>query len=136
MARVSADKDGQIEGFSYHDGSLDGVVAANDGKELHLALRSVEGERRVLTLRNLKAVHVKGFREGNIVLDLSLFSSDEAARIDELKSSLKTRLYLDADQLPPDAKVFWLAPSFGADIVAVCGEVEVSEVGVTLALIR
>jgi hypothetical protein len=134
MSRVSCDDNGFLRGFHYHDGFLDGVLARSDGSEVHLGLRSCEGERRVLTLRSVVALHVEGFREGNIVLNLRILPGARVVGDAELREILAERLFLDPANLNTDANVFLLESSIGADVIAVCGEAEISEIGVTLVL--
>ncbi|WP_157758521.1 hypothetical protein [Cystobacter fuscus] len=133
-SRLSCDENGFLKGFPYHDGFLDGVLAG--GTEVHLALRSSRSERRVLTLRRVVMFHVEGFREGNIVLNLRLLRADQVASDAEVRRILADRLFFDPAKLGADSSVFLLEASFGAEVVAICGEVEISEVGVTLALSR
>ena len=131
---LSCDESGRVRGFSYHDGFLDGVLAG--GPEVHLALRSTEGHCRVLTLRQVAALHVEGFREGNIVLNMRLLPAKGAAIDAEVRAALASRLFLDPAKLDTDSNVFLLESSFGADVVAICGSAEVSEIGVKLTLSR
>ena len=136
MVRVSCDEKGFVMGFPYHDGFLDGVLTSNAGEEVHLALRSSGGERRVLTLRHVVALHIEGFREGNILLNLRMLSAGRVAGDAEVQRILSERLFLDPAKLRADATVFLLESSFGADVVAICSEVEISEVGVMLTISR
>jgi len=126
------DESGFVRGFAHHDGYLEGVLTDDVAKEAHLAIRSTSGERRVLTLRGVTALDVSGFREGNIIQNLRMWSAAKAAGDPEVRRSLDERLYLDATKLPPNASVFILESSFGANLIAVCAELFVSEVGTTL----
>ena len=134
MHSVSSDENGFLRGFPYHDGFLDGMITDDATKEVHLALRSSSGERRVLRLRHVEALHVDGFREGNIVSNLRMLPAARAAGDVQVRGMLAERLFLDAANLRPDTVVFWLESSFGAEVVAVCAEVAVSEAGATFAL--
>jgi hypothetical protein len=131
---VSCDENGFVRGFPYHDGTFDGVLTGAGGGEVHLALRSSQGERRVLTLRRVVAFHVEGFREANIVLNLRLLPAGRVVDDAVVGQLLADRLFLDAKNLTADTSVFLLESSFGAEVVAVCGVVEISESGVRLAL--
>jgi hypothetical protein len=132
--RLSCDENGMLVGFPHHDGSLDGVLMS--GTDAHLALRSSQGEPRVLTLRRVSSLHVGDFCQGNIVGSLWLFRGDQLAHRAHVQRALMEKLQLDAGKLAPTDMVFLLDSSYGADVVAVCGEVEVSEAGVTLARSR
>jgi len=134
MSRVCFDENGSIHGFPYHDGSLLGVLTDAKSRDIHLALCAVSGEQRILSLRNVKAMDVSGFREGNIVLDLSIFPAKRVANIAEVLKKLEERLFITEANLPPETLVFWLVSSYGAEILAVCDDVEVGEVGSRLAL--
>jgi hypothetical protein len=80
MPQVVCDGNGFVRGFPYHDGRLDGVLVSDCGTEVCLALRDTADGRRVLTLRHVSALHVDGFRQGNIVLNLRTVPADQAGR--------------------------------------------------------
>jgi hypothetical protein len=128
------DQNGLVRGFPYHDGFLDGVLTGTTNGEVHLALRSSQQDRRVLTLRRVSALHVEGFREGNIVLNLWLLPKERLLKNAEIVRLLAERLDVDASKLASDAIVFRLDASFGADVLAVCGEAEISGVGARIAV--
>jgi hypothetical protein len=132
MARVTCDENGLVRGFSYHDGFLDGVLVG-DGGVVYLALRAQSGERRVLTLIGVTALSVDAFRKGNIVLDLRVLPATTAAADAGIAKLLADRLYLAPASLAPNAVVFRLESSIGADVLAVCAEVEISAAGTTLS---
>ncbi|MFY9343430.1 MAG: hypothetical protein WAT39_13120, partial [Planctomycetota bacterium] len=89
------------------------------------SLRDVDGEPRVVTLDGVVAFQMADFREGNLVCSMMLFSPERAASDAAISGMVRERLYLDATALPAGTKVFTLVPSYGADIVAVCGSVSV-----------
>ena len=130
----SIDENGFVRGFAHHDGHLEGVVTNGLAKEAHLAIRSTSGEQRVLSLRQVAALDVEGFREGNIIQNLRLLPAAKAAADREVRRWLDERLYLDATKLAVDAFVFILESSYGARVVAVCGGVDVSDAGATLGV--
>lgn len=127
---LSSDANGYVTGFSYHDGFLDGVIT--DGSDILLGLRSSRDEFRILTLRGIVGLHVEGFREGNIVLNLRLAPTAQAARDADVVRMLAERLFLEPVDLGMDTYVFVLDGSFGADVIAVCGGAEISEPGMRL----
>ena len=131
MTRVTCDENGLVRGFSYHDGFLDGVLVG-DGGIVYLALRAQSGERRVLTLTGVTALSVDAFREGNIVLDLRVLPATAGAADAEIAQLLADRLYLAPASLAATSVVFRLVSSFGAEVLAVCAEVEISAAGATL----
>ncbi|HEU5154339.1 MAG TPA: hypothetical protein VFU03_06395 [Gemmatimonadales bacterium] len=87
-----------------------------------------------MTLRRVVAFHVEGFREENIVLNLRLLPAGRVVDDAVVGRLLADRLFLDAKNLTTDTSVFLLESSFGAEVVAVCGVVEISEIGVRLSL--
>jgi len=122
---VSCDESGYPRGFSHHDGFLDGVLAV--GSDVLLSIRSIDEESRVVALRDVRALHVQAFRQGNIVLSLRLVPPSVVASDPEIRRMLSERLFLDSSDMTGAATVFRLEASYGADIIAVCGAVEVSE---------
>jgi len=134
MSRVSYDENGFLRGFPYHDGFLDGLLADDVSTDVHLTLRATSGERRVLTLRHVKALDVQGFREGNIILNLRVLPTARITSDAEILRMLADRLFLGPANLSADTMVFRLESSFGADILAICDDVEVSESGRRLTL--
>jgi hypothetical protein len=117
-------ENGLVRGFPYHDGGLDGVVLGPN-EEVHIGLRSVEGERRVLTLTGVKAMAVDEFREGNIVLDISLFAASKLNEHTVLRDVVAQRITIKAELIPVEKVIFWLESSYGADVVAICDAVYV-----------
>src|SRR5688572_13067177 len=134
MSAVSSDDNGVLRGFSYHDGYLDGVLVSDGGTTANLALRSSAGELRVLALRGLVALDVSNFREGNLVLNIRLLPAARIAGIDDVRTLLAERLFIEPAGIPTDAAIFLLESSFGADVVAICRDVQISEVRATQAL--
>jgi len=131
MTAVARDDSGFVRGFSYHDGYLDGLVLGDAGT-VYLGLRAQSGERRVLTLRGVEALSVHGLREGNIVLNLRVVLAATAGADAEMARLLSDRLYLEPRDLAADVLLFRLECSFGAEILAVCADVEVSAPGASL----
>ena len=127
MAKAACDENGFVRGFPYHDGFLDGILVEDGGKKLHLSLRAASGERNILTLQRVMTFHVENFREGNVVLNLRILSPDRVLNDKDIRHALMDRVFLDAANLPDDAVVFLLESSFGAEVLAVCHGVEVSQ---------
>ncbi|NUP98160.1 MAG: hypothetical protein HUU28_18545 [Planctomycetaceae bacterium] len=133
MAKIQSDEHGRVIGFPYHDGDLEGVLC--DGKTVHLALRSVGGERRVLSLRGVKHLAVDEFWLGNIVL--VMFLSDLAQRCagsDEFARQAAADWRIELGERSSGLLGFVLLSSYGATVRAVCDDAEVSEPGVTLSV--
>lgn len=137
MSTIDTDALGYVRGFPYHDGWLTGVLLDEDGEaRAHLALRSADGQRRVVTLSGLIALSLEGVREGNIVLSLRCCTKALLSRCPEVASVAEQRLGLTSAQLPEGCLVFVLESSYGADLVAACSEALVSDRGVGMTIVR
>lgn len=134
MTSLSTDEHGFLIGFPYSDGKLEGVVSNRAAGEMHLALRSSAGQPRVLTMHGVTAFEARELRQGNIVFSIRLLTASEAKSDLAICQELKDRLYKDIETLEPDAIVVELLPSYGADIIAICTGLTVSEEGVTLGV--
>jgi hypothetical protein len=133
MGRITCDENGFVRGFPYHDGSLDGVLVGGS-HEIHVAMRAVSGEQRVITLRGVKRLCVDEFREGNILLNIRVLPLAGAVSVPQLSQRLVDRLHLDLANMATDGVIFWLEGSYGAEVIAVCDSVDVSESGFHLVV--
>src|SRR5690349_10091762 len=68
-----------------------------------------------------------GLLAGEHPCESLVWPSDRAAGIPWLRKKLSEKLHLDLEKLAPDALVFHLDSSYGADITAVCRGVELTE---------
>jgi hypothetical protein len=127
---LPCDEQGIVTGFSYHDGFLDGVLVTKDGGEARFALRSLEGVRRVLTVRGLVRLRVGGCRQGNIVGYIWALRGEQATANLEVRRMLIEELGRPA--LPDGTLAFMIDTSYGANVIAICAEAFVSEPGITL----
>ncbi|MEQ1572560.1 MAG: hypothetical protein ABMA64_43470 [Myxococcota bacterium] len=123
---INTDPHGRVIGFAYHDGCVAGVALEADGKRVRIWLRSSSGQENVLVLAGVRALSVDGLREGNIVHAIRLHPIAEARVQFDVPPLVQARLGLDVGTLPVDEFVFLLEPSYGADFVAVCGDVELN----------
>ena len=87
---------------SFHDGVFQGVTIL--GNDVEFLLSTASGKCFRLTLRKVDTLTVSNFREGNIILDVT---------VDVLDSG---KLELSVN------------PSYGAEAVAVCDQVDYREV--------
>jgi hypothetical protein len=85
-------------------------------------------------LRGVVALHVEGFREGNIISSLRLLTLPQVLLDGELRRLFAERLFIEVATLQSDVVVFVVESSFGADVLAICGGVDVSEPGARLVL--
>ena len=135
MAKIQSDEHGRVIGFPYHDGYLDGLLC--DVSSVHLALRSVGGERRVLSLRGVKHLAVDEFWEGNIVLVMFLSPlAQKCAGTDEFARQAPADWRIELGERSAGLLGFVLLSSYGATVRAVCEDADVSEPGVTLAVVH
>jgi hypothetical protein len=67
------------------------------------------------------------FREGNIVGDLRLLSVAQASADAEVARRIEAKLFLEPSSIPEAARIFLLESSYGAELVAICDGIEVSD---------
>lgn len=124
MSNFTYDHDGTVTGFPYHDGHLDGLLIT-EREEVVLALRSIDGEHRLLKLSGVQYLDVDEFRQGNIVIDIYVLSKELLSRHEEFSKLVAAKLFVTAEQIRNDSIVFVLQSAYGAEIVAVCSDVNV-----------
>ncbi|MBI5537107.1 MAG: hypothetical protein HY898_30575 [Deltaproteobacteria bacterium] len=129
---MNLDADGVIRGVQYHDGRLEGVLV--DGDAAYLCVRSASGNQRFLALRDLFDICMDGFRRGNIILNMRVLSAAQAKADSAVGAKVSEKLFRELDSLHVDALVFVLDSSYGADVLALCGRVEISDVGTSLVV--
>ena len=61
----------------FHDGFLDGLLIDKDRGMVHVYLSTWEKERNTAVLSGVLMLKAGGFREGNIILDVSTRDHDE-----------------------------------------------------------
>lgn len=126
---LTVDEHDTVVGFTYHDGSLDGVVVDDLEKTARFALRDVAGGRNVVTLRGVAALAIADFREGNIVTFLSWLPAERAAATEWARAEL--RRHLDCDDAELDRQlvrgrfVFLMESGYGATAAAICADADV-----------
>ncbi|MGN7999518.1 hypothetical protein [Sphingomonas sp. 22176] len=121
---------------SFHDGYMTGI-AVGEGTAT-LSLKRANGEAWQLRLTAVQALKMDDFSQGNIILSLETFSSTplDGALIERLYEAPHPSVaakYRDAHlQLISrkmamieggEATLLVLTPSYGADLVALCGAV-------------
>ena len=123
---IDTDASGRAIGFAHHDGSVVSLTLEDNGRSFRIRLRSVSGQENVLLLSGVRALRVDGLREGNIVHAIRLHSVPAARAALDLPPLVRDRLGCDVATLPSEAFVFLLEPSYGAEVVAVCGDVRLN----------
>lgn len=122
MSNITCDPDGTVTGFPYHDGQLDGLLV-NEDKEVLLAVRSIDGERRLVRLCGVEHLNVDEFRQGNIVVDMYVMSKELLSSSAEFSKLVASKLFIPPDKLSNDSIVFVLQSDYGAEILAICSDV-------------
>lgn len=121
---------------SFHDGYMTGVAVGENSATL--SLRRADGEAWQVRLTAVQALKMDDFRQGNIILSLETFSgtASDVALIERLYEaphpSADTKYHDAHFQLVSrkmaaieggEATLLVLTPSYGADLVALCGAV-------------
>lgn len=110
-----------------HDGFLEGIIVKND-KSAILTLRDLSGVRYELELGKVEHLCANDFREGNIILDLTiergkncdvsllrtLYSSKHLERNPGLLDALLQRIEAE------DLALVSIDPSYGCSFLALC----------------
>jgi len=114
----------------FHDGLLMGVEIVGE-EEVILRLKDVDERRFILRMTGVSSIQVNEFREGNIILDLRVSERLEEYRdvisrlvfwTDDVDDSKWSRYIEDA--LKDNKKLLTIYPSYGAEVFALCSEVE------------
>ena len=121
---------------SFHDGYMTGVAVGEDNATR--SLKRANGEVWQIRLPAIQALKMDDFRQGNIILSLETFSSTPSdialiERLYEAPHPSAAPKYHDAHiQLisrkmamieSGETTLLVLTPSYGADLVALCGAV-------------
>jgi hypothetical protein len=116
--------------YSFHDGSVDGILVS--GKDAKVFLRDVSGSCFTMALSGVERLKVDDFREGNIILRLSMLAggkcdadlirdlyepSEHDRGADEFLSRLQERVNNEKLVLVE------ITPSYGCSLLALCAEV-------------
>jgi hypothetical protein len=122
---------------NFHDGYLTGVQLADE--QATLFLRRSNGVDSILNLHGLKVLQMEDFREGNIIFDVEVITGTEPK-----DASLLNRLFPAphpsaastfhdshaaclaghmAGIVAGETALIVVTPSYGADLVALCGSV-------------
>jgi hypothetical protein len=117
----------------FHDGALTSV-ALGPAKTLEIGVATVAGKRHKLVLSGLEKLRCDDFRQGNIVLDVTVYCGedpDESALRDlfELEVSESPDYFLQEARKIRDGEstLLVIAPSYGCELLALCAKVRVEE---------
>src|SRR5262249_53568780 len=140
VVTFSVDERGSLKSPNLHDGFVDGVVLEGE-KRVAVSLRDVSGQVFSMRLIEVEALVCNEFRQGNIILDITIFSG--IAPDDDALGSLfgsphpsvarehheqHKRLLQDrSDKIRKGVlKLVSIEPSYGCSLTALCGEVIIS----------
>lgn len=130
-----------IEVIPLHDATFEGILTAE--KDCILHFRRIDGVRSEVRLVEVLSLQMDDFREGNIVIHFEitkgemprstidwerLFPSPHPAAAEQYQSAyadhLKARI---SEVVSGSLTVVEMTPSYGADLVAACRSVTVTE---------
>ena len=127
---VSFSDDDSIIDPPVHDAKILGMLVTSQ-KKLIISMQLVDGSNVCLVLNDIKRIRSDGFREGNIVLDITIWKGDEV----DLKKiayvhGLETFYPLDSssyiqqamhDFLHEERLLVQIEPSYGCKLACICG---------------
>jgi len=118
----------------FHDGAFKGIFIA-DKKTVHLFVRDVRNQTYTVTLGGVEKLKMWDVFEGSIILGLELQETHRLTERDieevygpfddDRRDKLIPKLLLAAKQ--GHMKLFQMSASYGAQCVALCATVEISE---------
>jgi hypothetical protein len=113
----------------FHDGAVDSLSLKNN-TILEIGIANVNGENYKLILNGLDRLRCLDFRQGNIILDVSIVSGESPD-----KSALRYLLDLKEDEAPDflldkiekiERGILTfvnITPSYGCEVLALCSDV-------------
>ena len=127
-------EDGSIVNPDVHDAHILGLVMINK-KKLLLPVRLTDGSNLCLALSNIDCLRADDFREGNIILDITVSRGTEVDMSDiAYAHGLEQLLSSEANAFLNKAmqdffigiKLFvQINPSYGCKLVCICDEIQV-----------
>lgn len=136
-------EDGSILEPNVHDGRIIGLFTL-ENKKLLLPILMVNKSVTCIAFTDLECLRVDDFREGNIILDITISSGTDVDVTDiayahglEQFTSSETNPYLNkaVQNFITDKKLFvQINPSYGCKLVCICGGIEVLQNWIPLIL--
>lgn len=127
----------------FHDGFLDGIrVEYGESRRACLYVRTVEGDRFTATMDGVVALNMDGFKEGNIIFDVSVLAHNEIKSEhivevydlpleDEVRSKMISKLL---DRVAQDElNLVRIDPSYGASCAVLGRDFTLVEDAATLS---
>lgn len=117
----------------FHDGLLMGVEILGD-EEVVLRLKDVENRNFRLRLLRVSLLKVDDFRQGNIILDVTV-----SERLEDQREIIAWLAFSGTESDDPEVrryieeavknhwKLVTVAPSYGAEVFALCADIELVE---------
>lgn len=117
----------------FHDGLLTGVRILK-GENIDLYIEDVDGRKFIVKLISVRYMTIHEFLQGNIIFDLEVSErlEDHRKEIADLVfcpghvGDEKVTLYI-AEALEQKCKLVTINPSYGASLIALCGDIDVIE---------
>ncbi|WP_197339955.1 hypothetical protein [Ralstonia solanacearum] len=133
-AKFSLSSDGEMISPAIHDANLRGIVLV-DPDALYIPLRLVSGASVCIVLRGVIRLRADDFRQGNIVLDITVSGIDVKARdlmyvygiAQEAKAEMSFLVAAEKDFCDGKLKLVEINASYGCSLACVCRDIDVIE---------
>ena len=127
---VAIDPQGELRHPNLHDGAVEGIELET-GQGLRIALRGIAGRAYRLRMKGLRRLLCNEFREGNIILSLSI---ERRMRPDLRwlrhllgRTKDEDRLVAEAARAVAEGRLtlVTIVPSYGCELAALCESAEI-----------
>jgi hypothetical protein len=125
---IQTDQNWRVIGFPYHDGNIE-RICLEDGAAaptLRIAIRGSSGELSEVHVTEIILLRIDELRQGNIVHNIRAIPVAAVVGVGDVWRLLKEKLCLEQEQLPAVGVVLVLESSYGAQILAVCKDIQVN----------
>jgi hypothetical protein len=119
---------------SFHDGWFEGIIISDDDKTVYLFVRTVDKKRSTVLLRGVAALRIENVKKGNLIFDLAVLETSQVTADDieyvyepseQTKNERIPKLLVSTER--DRLKLFRMRSSYGAECLALCQKVELSE---------
>lgn len=119
----------------FHDGFLDGLWTEKARNRVHIFLRTVHNKLFTVRVDGIVALNLNGFREGNVIFELSTLNGDEITpehieqvyEFPEGESGIRYRSRVIERVRSENLILLRISPSYGATCVALGHAVSLAE---------
>jgi hypothetical protein len=110
------------------------MISADDRKTVYLFVRTVDKKRSSVLLSGVAALRIENVREGNLIFDLAVLETNQVTAdhieyvydpSEQAKNEQIANLLASAQR--DRLKLFRMRSSYGAECLALCEKVELSE---------